>query len=201
MTFRWWVEEELTIDGTQYVVLQLRYIPPHIKLFHCTDTSGQHTTFLLQMVVLQPKIFSGCICICTYCNWSFQCCKVSKWRVRCEMMIWYSVVVYLVPGLGKCWIRPKTGRSAVREKERDSASELPCQCQRLAEWGNVAWPWWQTHSRLPAPTSTPGPGVAELSRGEPGHLLSDRLQPGHRWAIFGSPVLFWTPRPQSARIF
>lgn len=117
MTFRWWVEEELTIDGTQYVVLQLRYIPPHIKLFHCTDTSGQHTTFLLQMVVLQPKIFSGCICICTYCNWSFQCCKVSKWRVRCEMMIWYSVVVYLVPGLGKCWIRPKTG-SAVREGER-----------------------------------------------------------------------------------
>ena len=153
MTFRWWVEEELTIDGTQYVVLQLRYIPPHIKLFHCTDTSGQHTTFLLQMVVLQPKIFSGCICICTYCNWSFQC-KVSKWRVWCEMMIWYSVVVYLVPGLVKCWIRPKTGRSAVREKERDSASELPCQCQRLAEWGNVAWPWWQTHGRVPAPTST-----------------------------------------------
>ena len=201
MTFRWWVEEELTIDGTQYVVLQLRYIPPHIKLFHCTDTSGQHTTFLLQMVVLQPKIFSGCIFICTHWNWSFQC-KVSKWRVLCEMMIWYSVVVYLVPGLGKCWIRPKTGRSAVREKERDSASELPCQCQRLAEWGNVAWPWWQTHgARVPAPTSTPGPGVAELSRGEPGHLLSDRLQPGHRWAIFGSPVLFWTPRPQSARIF
>ena len=119
---------------------------------------------------------------------------------------WFDIqllfIVYLVPGLGKCWIRPKTGRSAVREKERDSASELPCQCQRLAEWGNVAWPWWQTHgARVPAPTSTPGPGVAELSRGEPGHLLSDRLQPGHRWAIFGSPVLFWTPRPQSARIF
>ena len=172
--------------------------PPHIKLFHCTDTSGQHTTFLPQMVVLQPKIFSGCICICTYCNWSFQCCKVSKWRVWCEMMIWYSVVVYLVPGLGKCWIRPKTG-SAVREGER------------LCLWVTLAVPAagrvrqccmaMMANTRPGARPDLHRPGVAELSRGEPGHLLSDRLQPGHRWAIFGSPVLFWTPRPQSARIF
>ena len=119
MTFRWWVEEELTIDGTQYVVLQLRYIPPHIKLFHCTDTSGQHTTFLLQMVVLQPKIFSGCIFICTWYNWSFQC-KVSKWRVRCEMMIWYSVVVYRLSGAWSGEVLDPTQDRECSERRRET---------------------------------------------------------------------------------
>ena len=130
MTFRWWVEEELTIDGTQYVVLQLRYIPPHIKLFHCTDTSGQHTTFLPQMVVLQPKIFSGCIFICTSCNWSFQC-KVSKWRVWCEMMIWYSVVVYRLSG---AW----SGEVLDQTQDREECSER--EGERLCLWVTLPVP-------------------------------------------------------------
>ena len=54
MTFRWWVEEELTIDGTQYVVLQLRYISSSYQIIplhrhkwtahHIPNTDGRTTT-------------------------------------------------------------------------------------------------------------------------------------------------------------
>ena len=199
MTFRWWVEEELTIDGTQYVVLQLRYIPPHIKLSIAPTQVDSTPHSYYRWSYYNPRFFLVAYVYVLIATEVFNVVKFPS--EESDVRWWFDIQLLFIWCLvwGSVGSDPRQG--VQWEKERDSASELPWQCQRLAEWGNVAWPWWQTHSRLPAPTSTPGPGVAELSRGEPGHLLSDRLQPGHRWAIFGSPVLFWTPRPQSARIF